>query len=486
MKKFNLFVMSLLATASFTLNSCSTDDAMSSTSQQQSVDGFYMTLQVKGSTEGTSTRTEQNNPEKGTTAESDINSGTIYLYEENGTTPVFTKTITASDWSTAPKQDKTTETNTEGVTNLIKVSVNKVKTGTKYNVYFLANNTTVANPLSATETFTSTTGGATECAQNNAFVMFNQNDKSKQATHSTVTFTDAAKSESTPATAETIYLDRVVARIDAPTVSATKIESSKEKGTTTENISDYNIGIEYQSYAVSNLNNNSYVMQNWTENNTILNTLYVADTDSKAAYYKNYAYYGNQYEAKNITGWTKTGSTYAFENSTNEVNKATALYFCIKANLTTSESKDFSDGTFYRYDHRLYTSIAAIIADTKVDNPFGKKTADEVVKMIKGEDGALITDEAKLAKFREDYHIEVYRAGLMYYRWAIEDNYYSRTNYYSVLRNSIYKLDAESIYDIGKDVPNGPDPEDNRANYYMKVKVSINPWVLNTTKIQLK
>ena len=41
MKKFNLFAMSMLAIAAFTFNSCSTDDTMSPTTGQETVDGFY-------------------------------------------------------------------------------------------------------------------------------------------------------------------------------------------------------------------------------------------------------------------------------------------------------------------------------------------------------------------------------------------------------------------------------------------------------------
>ena len=66
MKKLNLFAMSMLAIAAFTFNSCSTDDTMSPTTGQETVDGFYnMTIQVKGSA-GDATRTIQSNPENGT------------------------------------------------------------------------------------------------------------------------------------------------------------------------------------------------------------------------------------------------------------------------------------------------------------------------------------------------------------------------------------------------------------------------------------
>ncbi len=496
MKKFNLFVMSLLATASFTLNSCSTDDAMSSTSQQQSVDGFYMTLQVKGSANGANTRTAQptdeDKKENGTTEESLVTKGTIYIYD--GSSCVFKKTITESDWKTQPNQ--TADENTEGETKPIKVSVNNVKENKAYNVYFLANYTEVADPLSSSALFNSQTGGADK-AGSKAVVMFNENDEKKQGTHSTVTFTATAKSESTPATASTIYLDRVVARIDAPTVATSVTTITKEEGSTdqTKNIESLLKGITYESYAVSNLSNNSYVMQNWTVNES----KWSLNIPSTMTYFKGYDTYGNEYKAEGLDNFmdnTKQPKTYCFENTTNNVTNATALYFRIKANLKENTAADFTDGTFYRYDNRMYTKIADILNDTGVAYPFvdesGNKIAPaDVVKKIaktgSGEGKTEVIDEDEtLAKFRKDYNIEVYREGNMYYRYAINDNYYIRNGYYSVLRNSIYRLTVDAIYDLGKDVPNGEDKNNKKPNFYMSVKVAINPWVLNAKTIQLK
>ena len=162
-------------------------------------------------------------------------------------------------------------------------------------------------------------------------------------------------------------------------------------------------------------------------------------------------------------------------------------------------ASDFKDGTFYRYDGRLYTSIQAIFDDAAtgaISNPFTETSsitpANVVAKITK--DGKLTTDETVLAKFRKDYKIEVYRQGVMYYRWAISDNAYKPfvasdpTHTYSVLRNSIYRLNVTKVSEIGKDVPNGPEPDDpvKNPNFYMNVTVSINPWVLNAQPIELK
>lgn len=494
MKKINLFAMSLLATAAFTFYSCSNDDTMSSTttSQQESVNAFYMTLQVKGSANGT--RTEQQadpNKENGTTEESTITNGTVYIYD--GASLVFKKDLTASDWSTAPSQTAT------GTTKPIKVSVNSVAENTNYNVYFLANySSSVADPINNDALFNVSATGGLDYATDNKFVMFNQNDKSKTANHSTVKFEATNKNEATPAQASTIYMDRVVARIDAPTVTATAIATPQDAsaGEQTKHI-EYIASVSYVDYAVSNLNNHSYVMQKWTVTNNVWTLNTAASTNSSvSSYYKNYATYGTKYEAKGLDNFGTTAKNYMFENTTNDADNATAVYFRIKANLSDDAKAlgvDFEDGTFYRYDNRVYTSIEAIQNDNEVAYPFVKVNADksttamtpaEVLAIIKGTDGKLIAEGTTLANFRQKYNIEVYREGNMYYRYAINDNWYTPTGYYSILRNSIYRLTVDAIYNMGKDVPNGPDIPDVTPNYYMNVTVGINPWVLNTQTIQ--
>lgn len=496
MKKFNLFAMGLLAAAAVSFTACSSNDDLSSNaSQQQSVDGFYMTLQVKGSANGAGTRTEQQtNKEDGTEAESAISNGTIYIYNEAKL--VFTKNITSADWKTEPTQTQ------QGTTKPIKVSVNSVNTTDTYHVYFLANNGTqaIADPINDDAAFTASITGGADYASDDNFVMFNQNDESKQAAHSTVKFTSDNLVETNPAEAGVIYLDRVVARIDAPTVNATTITKSSDKteaANQTKNI-DLLSGVSYASYAVSNLSNNAYVMQNWdvSENTWTLNVPY----NQTSPYYLPYTTYGDNYKADGLTNFktnAKMAQTYAFENTTSSNIYATALYFCIKANLTETAKTDadFNDGTFYRYDNRIYTKISDILADNDVAYPFVKVNDDksttqlppaEVLAMIKGTDGKLIAEGDILSNFRKNYNIEVYREGNMYYRYAINDNYYQPDGMWSVLRNSIYKTTVSAIYDLGKDVPNGKDKDEKHPNYYMNVKVAINQWVLNTNSINLQ
>ena len=491
----NLLVMRLVSAAALSFSSCSSNDDLAGGGTQSQADGVYMTLKISGATShGTRTgvTADKTTTENGNEAESTITEGMMYIYD--GNTCVFRKVITANMFKTAPTPT------TAGVTKPIKVAVTgAITTNKPYNVYFLANNTTVTDPLATEASFTaSTTGGANFATANN-FVMFNQNDVKKQANHSTVTFTDKAKSETSPAEAGEIKLDRVVARINNPSFAETVTTVTPATDTKTSiNAADVVESISYEGYAVSNLNNNSYVKQNWDNN---FETLTVKWGEPK--YYLPKSDYGTLYKADGLNNFGKDNWKYAFENTTINVDEATAVYFKVKATLkeAANNASDFRDGTFYRYDGRLYTSIQAIYDDAAtgaISNPFTETNSipsAQVVNQIKdATTGKLTEDEAKLAKFREDYKIEVYRQGVMYYRWAISDNVYKPfnpnedTNTYSVLRNSIYRLTVTKVSEIGKDVPNGPETDDpiKNPNFYMNVKVSINPWVLNAQPIELK
>ena len=482
--------MSLVSAAALSFSSCSNNDDLTGGGTQSQADGVYMTLKISGATShGTRTGVATpNTTENGTGAESTITEGMMYIYD--GNTCVFKKVITKDMFKTQPTQTAA------GVTNPIKVAVTgAITTGKKYDVYFLANRTNVDDPIAANSIFTSATGGA-DFATEKAFVMFNQNDGTKEAAHSTVEFTDAAKSADNPAHAGEIKLDRVVARIDNPLFAETAKTVDDAAAGTTKNVAKVVASFDYVSYAASNLNNNSYVMQNWADNFTTLNVKW---GETATMYFQPKNSFGTLYNGANLDKFG-TSNTYAFENTTNDVNEATAVYFKIKANLTDAEkaTADFEDGTFYRYDGRLYTSIQAIFNDAAtgaIVNPFNLLTVDQVLAKIKdATTNELITDETKLAEFRETYKIEVYREGMMYYRWAISDNVYKpfieseTTHTYSVLRNSIYRLNVTKINEIGKDVPNGPDPDDpnKNPNYFMDVTVNINPWVLNAKDIELK
>ena len=505
--------MGLLAAAtSFT--ACSSSDELTGNTGSESVDGMYMTLSIQ-TPKGT--RTAGTPTENGTTEESFVKTGALYLY--NGNSCVFKKDLADGDWATTATQDKTSSTT--GKTNVIKVSVNSVSTDKTYNVYFLAGANTSAYPdplNSSYNTFKASSNGGANYATSNAFVMFNENDKDVAADSYTIKFTDDNKVSTTPAvvksgdTETAIKLDRVVARIDKPTIAENVTNITND-----ENQNKYALikSVKYVAHAVSNLNNSSYIMQNWTGDKSTLNVNY----NTTDTLYQSKADFGSKYTEYGYTSNTKffgtQASNYCFENTTKMSDEATAMYFAMKANLKDNVESDFTDGTFYRYDGKLYTKISDIYDDVKANgstNPFvvgGKAyTATEVLGWIKTTEGKLIDEDAvlngstggnvdknienkTLSDFRKDFSIQVYRAGIMYYRWAITDNNYDVAtdgvyNHYSVLRNSIYKLNVTKISEVGKDVPNGPDDSEIKPNYYMTVSVSVNPWVLNSTDVTLK
>lgn len=482
MKKMNLLAMSLVSAAALSFSSCSSNDDLAGGGTQSQADGVYMTLSIAGSNQ--STRTVGTVTDPGIDGESTITEGTLYLYSNNTHECVFRKVITSTMF----------DGNIPNKTKPIKISVNSVNTEDTYTVYFMANKTGIDNPLATNASFTISEKGGAEygLTGESKIVMFNQNDHSRQANHSTVKFTAANNVSTNPATAGIVYLDRVVARIDEPTVTATNITSAEGNTKNTENVAKTIAGIEYEKYAISNVNKNSYIVQKWSED---FSTLSVKWGDTEATkYFQPTSFFGDAKAPANLDKFGNVKYNYVFENTTTDASEATALYFQIKANLTNEakENADFADGTFYRYDKKLYTRIADIFSDAEkgiVSNPFtesGRTTAAEVVESIKNADGTLIPEGEALNNFRNNNKIEVFRAGSMYYYYPIQDNTYMKERAYSVLRNSIYQLTVTKISEVGKDIPNGPTPDENNPNYYMTVQVQVNPWILNTKDIELK
>lgn len=480
MKKMNLLAMSLVSAAALSFSSCSSNDDLTSGGGTQSqADGVYMTLSIAGSNQ--STRTEGTKTDQGISGESTITEGTLYLYSNKSGKCVFRKVITSTMF----------DESTPNKTKPIKISVNTVDTKDKdtYTVYFMANKTGIEDPLATDTTFAMSDQGGADYGQKGKIVMFNQNDNGRHKDHSTVEFTAENNVSTNPAQAGTVYLDRVVARIDEPTVAATKITEAEAK---TENVTATIAGITYEKYAISNVNMNSYIVQKWIDDYKTLNVKW-GDTET-TKYFQPTSFFGDAKAPANLDKFGKVKYNYVFENTTTDASEATALYFQIKANLTpeAAANADFADGTFYRYDKKLYTRIADIFSDAEkglVSNPFtesGTTTAAAVVASIKTAEGKLIPEGEALNNFRNNNKIEVFRAGSMYYYYPIQDNTYKTATTFSVLRNSIYQLNVTKISEVGKDIPNGPTPDDNNPNYYMTVQVQVNPWILNTKDIELK
>ena len=427
--------MSLVSAAALSFSSCSSNDDLGGGAGTQSqVDGFYMTLAIK-TPKADGTRTSQNERTNvtATPAEAAVTNGTFYLYE--GKSLIYKKVVEASDWKTEASTN-----NNVGITKPIKIAVNGVKTGIKYKVYFLAGNQTSEDPINDVLSGTYT-NGTSNLATANSFVMFNQNDAQRQdgGVEATIVFAADNNTSDNPAKCQNIYLDRVVARIDAPVNAANFTqfsEATEEKKPVTTNLNLVK-SISYQNYAISILSEKVNVMQKWESGFT---KFLMAKDDT---YAQDYTTFGSKYNNNGSTAFfDKAENHYVLENTTADVEKATSMYICYKAELDLTGA-DFTDGTFYRYDNKIYTSLQQIFDDKTVAWPFvnpdnaTNMTAAKALALIQNEDKSL-KDQATLAKVREKYGIDIYEQGNMFYRVPLKDEVYSpETAPDSILRNSI-------------------------------------------------
>ena len=512
MKKMNLLVMSLVSAAAFSFSSCSSNDDLGGGAGTQSqVKGFYMTLAVQTPTSN-GTRTSIENPiptEDATAVEAAVKSGTFYLVDANGSV-VFSKTLSNQDWTGAIKDQDGSKK--DGKTTL-QIQVENVAAGATYKVYFKAGSTAmegVAEPVAAgttgiftatgiEKTFTSTAAFAKPCDTDNNFSMFNQNDATTNGNGYTVTFTDANKVETTPAKVmyneveSPIKIERVTARVDVPTSTENLLgeyptNASQALKNAIDDAKKKVSKIELVRYALSNVTNKTYVMQNWNVANSVWSL--AIPTDAKLSQTKDA--FGEKYLFKDggFKAWKGAKNDYIFENNKDE---ATAMYFEYKVTLDANQFKnaaselmpaDFQDGTFYRYNNVIYTSFEQIYnAYADVAGLFGGMNADQLkkelekAKEVETAEGAK-TVETKLSEFRAQYGIEVFNEGKTYYKQVIKDNQLDKN---VIQRNTIYRLQVNKIFNVGAQVPNGE--IDKNGLFYLDVTVTVNPWVLNTQDV---
>lgn len=517
MKKMNLLAMSLVSAAALSFSSCSSNDDLGGGAGTQSqVKGFYMTLAVQTPTSN-ETRTSIENPiptEDATAVEAAVKSGTFYLVDANGSV-VFSKTLSNQDWTGAIKDQDGSKK--DGKTTL-QIEVENVAAGATYKVYFKAGSTNmdtvepftiktgtskagVFTATGITQTFTSTEAFAKPCDTDNNFSMFNQNDATTNGNGYTVTFTDANKVENNPAkvmynNAESaIKIERVTARVDVPTSTENLLgeyptNASQALKNAIDDAKKKVSKIELVRYALSNITNKAYVMQNWDIVDKVWNL--AIPTDATLSQTK--TDFGEKYLFKDggFKDWKGAKNDYIFENNKDE---ATAMYFEYKVTLDANQFKnatgelmpaDFQDGTFYRYNNVIYTSFDQIKkAYAEVAGLFdGKSATDLQTELAKAKRKPTVENEksveTKLAEFRANYGIEVFNEGKTYYKQVIKDNQLDKN---VIQRNTIYRLQVNKIFNIGAQVPNGE--IDKNGLFYLDVTVTVNPWVLNTQNVEL-
>lgn len=516
----NLLAMSLVSAAALSFSSCSNNDDLAGggAGTQSQVKGFYMTLAVQTPTSN-GTRTSIENPiptEDATAVEAAVKNGTFYLVDEKGSI-VFSKALTGQDWTGAIKDQAGSQK--DGKTTL-QIQVENVAAGATYKVYFKAGSTKMDNTAEPftiekgksvpgvftatgiTQTFTSTSAFAKPCDTANDFSMFNQNDATTNGNGYTVQFTDANKVENNPAkvmynNAESaIKIERVTARVDVPTSAETlegkypanasqalknAIDDAKKKVTK----------IELVRYALSNITNKAYVMQNW---DVAANKVWSLAIPTDATLSQKKDAFGEKYLLKDggFKALKGAKNDYIFENNKSD---ATAMYFEYKVTLDANQFKnaagellpaDFTDGTFYRYNNVIYTSFDQILKAYKdVAGLFEGKSATDLQKELKEAKTAPTAEnkksvETKLSEFRAKYGIEVFNEGKTYYKQVIKDNQLDKN---VIQRNTIYRLQVNKIFNVGAQVPNGE--IDKNGLFYLDVTVTVNPWVLNVQGVEL-
>ncbi len=517
MKKMNLLVMSLVSAAALSFSSCSNNDDLGGGAGTQSqVKGFYMTLAVQTPTSN-GTRTSIENPiptEDATAVEAAVKNGTFYLVDANGSV-VFSKTLTGQDWTGAIKGQ--TGSQKDGRTTL-QIQVENVAAGATYKVYFKAGSTNMdtVEPFTITtgtkktgvftadgitQTFTSTAAFAKPCDTDNNFSMFNQNDATTNGNGYTVTFTDANKVETTPAKVmyneveSPIKIERVTARVDVPTSTENLLaeyptNASQALKNAIDDAKKKVTKIELVRYALSNVTNKAYVMQNWN----VANNVWSLAIPTGATLSQTKDAFGEKYLLKDggFKALKGAKNDYIFENN---MSDATAMYFEYKVTLDANQFKnaagelmpaDFQDGTFYRYNNVIYTSFEQIMkAYEDVTGLFEGKTAAQLktelenAKKVETTEGAKDV-ETKLSEFRAKYGIEVFNEGKTYYKQVIKDNQLDKN---VIQRNTIYRLQVNKIFNVGAQVPNGE--IDKNGLFYLDVTVTVNPWVLNVQGVEL-
>ena len=508
MKKMNLLVMSLVSAAALSFSSCSSNDDLGGGAGTQSqVDGFYMTLAIQTPTNnGTRTVEGTDGTKTASPEEQTVTKGTFFLVDQNGSV-AFSRYVDSSSKNEDTKWNGANESQTG--TKLINIKVDKVAAGTTYKVYFLAGDNKVPDKINPTKhVFTATSQFANPFAKANNFAMFNQNDANVDGNGYTVVFTKDNKDKANPATVKytkgsvvkekaPIAIERITARIDAPTSGVTNITAtySDDKELTEavkeamKDARDKVKEITLSRYAIVNLTNKANVMQTWS--NSALSipagiTMWQPTTS-----------FGGEklFADGGFTTVAATAHNYVFENTSTDPTK---MYFEYKVTLDETKFKnkagevmpaDFTDGTFYRYNNIIFTSFAQIFNQyADVTDIFGTgKTADVMKDDLK----AILnmpagTDREKALKnFRETYDIEVFDKGLTYYRQNIVDKNLLTTGLPLIQRNTIYKLTVNNVFNIGAQVPNGEDEIDKKSLFYLNVTVSVNPWVLNTQGVEL-
>ncbi len=531
MKVSKILVLGMLVTSIFA--SCSNEDTAENGSKGLVNGDAYITLSVSGSgIQGS--RTTGNYHQNATPDESKINNLALYLVDHVSKAVVFSTDVAAEKLISNTATDPTYTTTPIPVTEV--GTGTGVQLGREYDVYVVANKTVsdvaiakgdnwdAAKVLKATNSdasdfYKSATGGN--------FAMFNEANTPGVDASGKVTITSTNDSKSNPArvnadgtTIQPIKLDRLTAKIQAQdgSASGSNLDISGITGKQASFIS----GISMDGYVILNGTQSTYLQQAWS--GTV--APYVLNTPSPNTFYGQFGTYaavtsgataGSYTTVKDNTSdgqipfTTAKAPVYCLENNTevknsdDKVTNTTGLIYKYKVTVNGSDGLAGSN-CFYGYNGQYFATLSAI--QSTYPNVFG--TGDAATNLQTAKD--LLTDkngtgtatgtatEQSVSDFRAKYNIEVFRNGIMYYTYFIKDQNYTDptitatdadNHIYAVLRNTVYDLHVASLLRIGNDIPGGWNPGGentpvDQKDYYMQVQVSVNPWVLSSTDINLQ
>lgn len=348
---------------------------------------------------------------------------------------------------------------------------------------------------------------ATSGYKNGSFLMANEfNGGAPTGPKGAVSVTISESQNSTAATAAeaTIKVDRVAVKIVDDTDYTASAPAVTELSTATSAFVD---GVEITGFVILNVNKQFNLIQDWDANSVLLTPLHAdASKNISEQYYYNISAYttlekdGNgdieKIEDISTAADFKMGAAnivYATENRPSYKALSNGEYTSGKGETTgviyrvVAKKGGTNVGTFFKYGTVLSTNWDDIAA---LNNtlPSAVTATNYPELRAKG--------------------VQVYEDGIMYYSHFIKDvnvnHQINNKNYFGVFRNSSYKLKVNKFSAIGDDVPGGsvnpvdPDPTKptdptdptdptnppiDEEEAYIKVTVTINPWILNTINI---
>lgn len=495
MKLNRLFIAGLLSVSM--LASCNKENNEPNTDS----DGQgYMTLQVLGNA---AARTEGEKEGNATTEESTINDLDVYLCDDAGIVDSRI-TLKSNNFNTTQSGARTKPFSVKVGTYRVWVvanSDNSLKVGDNINEHII--NWKVYPG-----------GFASQVANPNKFTMVNQiNGKDDNAPLITITedndFTH-------PATCDVINLDRLAAKVE---VKENTTNSDFIKGVTDDLSAITNM--ELQGYKMINVANKIWGVQHWVkikssmnadklfDNRLNLKDLGVIQTELQNALSsardveikentnpREYTVVKDNYnEIGYYDATTPKGVSYVPEYSPISIsasnldeattNNTTGVVYQYKATVTGSD-KIAGDNCFYCYDGNYFATLAEL--SNTYTNFLSVDLAGELDAAYKATDRQIA-----ISNFRAKYNIKVYTEGIVYYTYYIKDENYSLdgtpdNKLYSIMRNTWYVLNVNSLKRIGEDIPGGwePDNKIDTNEVFMVVEVKVNPWVLSSTDIDLQ